>query len=364
MVSSPSAPLMTPSSRSGSMPPAPARLLHPVREASSSPRCDRQETRPGRRLRSRSRASRHRGASGRPSRRRRRQSGSTTPRRLASPSRLAAPSGICASAAAAGFRRRRRAEIRTADQRGGTRRHARVASPCRAPRVAAILRPTFPSSAAWPASLSHCGAGCLPPATQSLRSPPRDPRRRGPAALPRRTLPQPRCPPPRRPRRPAARHGRFLHGGEDGLGACQICWLPAATSSMSFSTDSRLDSTSRSSGFRLRPPRRSAPIRCARPRSVLDGPHRVLDAPGVFTGIARQATDVLGHDGEAFAEVAGARRFDRTVHRQHVGLNRDHADAVDDLFDAAADASSPPIIARLCRSFRATRDPRRQSPMV
>ena len=70
---------------------------------------------------------------------------------------------------------------------------------------------------------------------------------------------------------------------------------------------------------------------------ALDRKHRVFDANGVLTGIARKAADILRYDGESFAELTGARRFDRAVHRQHVGLDRHHADSIDDLVNVAAD---------------------------
>ena len=70
---------------------------------------------------------------------------------------------------------------------------------------------------------------------------------------------------------------------------------------------------------------------------ALDREHRVLDARGVLAGIAGKAADILRDDGEPFAELTGARRLDRAVHRQHIGLDRHHADAVDDLVDVAAD---------------------------
>ncbi len=52
---------------------------------------------------------------------------------------------------------------------------------------------------------------------------------------------------------------------------------------------------------------------------------------------ARQIADVRRHDGETLAEFAGARSFDRAVDGQHVGLDRNRGDGVDDLVDAAAD---------------------------
>ena len=81
----------------------------------------------------------------------------------------------------------------------------------------------------------------------------------------------------------------------------------------------------------------------------LDGAYGVLDPSGVLARVARQAADVLRHDGESFAEIAGARRLDRAVDRQHVGLDRDHADAVDDLVDVAGDAFDRADLVRLWR---------------
>ena len=54
---------------------------------------------------------------------------------------------------------------------------------------------------------------------------------------------------------------------------------------------------------------------------VLDGSDRILDAPGVFAGVSRQTADILGDYGKALAELTRARRLDRTVDREHVGLN-------------------------------------------
>ena len=70
---------------------------------------------------------------------------------------------------------------------------------------------------------------------------------------------------------------------------------------------------------------------------TLDRANRFLDARGVLAGIAGKAAYILRYDGESLAEFACARRFDRAIHRQHVGLYRHHADSINDLVDIDAD---------------------------
>ena len=42
---------------------------------------------------------------------------------------------------------------------------------------------------------------------------------------------------------------------------------------------------------------------------ALDRDNRVLDASGVFAGIARKAADILRYDGKPLAELTGPRRL-------------------------------------------------------
>src|SRR5574343_254790 len=70
---------------------------------------------------------------------------------------------------------------------------------------------------------------------------------------------------------------------------------------------------------------------------VLDALDQVLDAVGVLGRVVREVADVGGHHHEALAVLAGAGGFDAAVDRQHVGLDADLGDGVDDLVDLAAD---------------------------
>ena len=70
---------------------------------------------------------------------------------------------------------------------------------------------------------------------------------------------------------------------------------------------------------------------------VLDGLHRVLDALGVLGGSRARLRMSVDTTAEALAELAGPRRLDRAVDRQHVGLDRHRGDGVHDLVDAPAD---------------------------
>ena len=70
---------------------------------------------------------------------------------------------------------------------------------------------------------------------------------------------------------------------------------------------------------------------------ILDSLDGILDTLGVLGGVACKIADVRGNDGEAFAEFAGASRFNRSVHGQHIGLDRHGGDRVDDLVDPPAD---------------------------
>ena len=135
--------------------------------------------------------------------------------------------------------------------------------------------------------------------------------------------------------------------------------LPAKTTAMSLATVSRLPaiclffstSMAAASAISARSPRTDDDL-------VLDGLHRVLDAVGVFGGIPCQVADVGGHDREALAELAGPRRLDRAVDRQHVGLDRHGRDGIDDLVDTAADLlQRGDLLAALASGFNRRRHP-------
>ena len=94
---------------------------------------------------------------------------------------------------------------------------------------------------------------------------------------------------------------------------------------------------------------------------IADGSHDVLDASGILPAVPRQIPDILGDDRKSFAEIARACGLDRSADRQHIGLDGDHRDAVDDLVDPAADLLEvgDQLDARPCR-FQGVRDARRQ----
>jgi hypothetical protein len=60
---------------------------------------------------------------------------------------------------------------------------------------------------------------------------------------------------------------------------------------------------------------------------------RLVDLPGGPARLARQLLDLLGDDGEALAGLARARRLDRRVEGQQVGLLGDRVDPLGDLAD-------------------------------
>src|SRR5262249_38302368 len=62
---------------------------------------------------------------------------------------------------------------------------------------------------------------------------------------------------------------------------------------------------------------------------------QILDVVGRLRRALRQAPDLRGHHGETAAGLAGARRLDRRVERQEVGLPRDLVDDTDDVADFA-----------------------------
>ena len=83
-----------------------------------------------------------------------------------------------------------------------------------------------------------------------------------------------------------------------------------------------------------------APASAHQPRAGLDlldaGADQALDLLGRFGRALREAAHLAGHDGEAAALFAGARRFDRGVQRQDVGLEGDAVDDADDVGDLLA----------------------------
>jgi hypothetical protein len=68
-------------------------------------------------------------------------------------------------------------------------------------------------------------------------------------------------------------------------------------------------------------------------RRLLDGADLVGDVVGGPGGLAGEALHLLGHDREAAAGIAGARRLDGCVEREQVGLARNVADQAEDRFD-------------------------------
>src|SRR5262249_1180332 len=69
-------------------------------------------------------------------------------------------------------------------------------------------------------------------------------------------------------------------------------------------------------------------------RAAVELGERGLDLRRRIRGAARQRLDLRGGHREALAGVAGARRLDRRVERQQVGLARDRVDVGGDLADA------------------------------
>ena len=69
-------------------------------------------------------------------------------------------------------------------------------------------------------------------------------------------------------------------------------------------------------------------------RCVLNACDLLADLAGCLRGLLRQRLDLGGHDCKAAASLARARRFDRGVERQKVGLPRDGIDQFDDVTDA------------------------------
>ena len=111
----------------------------------------------------------------------------------------------------------------------------------------------------------------------------------------------PRFPPPRPRRRPAARRVRLLSSTKEwprrrlGFAGCS-----SAISLMSVSTTSRLDRTAAVFWFSvLAADNDLLKLTAHRCNLILDGSDGVLDAPGIFAGVARQIADILGDHGKA-----------------------------------------------------------------
>src|SRR5690606_40128643 len=80
----------------------------------------------------------------------------------------------------------------------------------------------------------------------------------------------------------------------------------------------------------------------------LDGADQTADIPGGLGRPLGQLPHLVRHDAETAAVLAGARRFNRRVESQQVGLVRDVADEADDL---------PDLTARVPQLVHALRDP-------
>ena len=116
--------------------------------------------------------------------------------------------------------------------------------------------------------------------------------------------------------------------------------------------------------------RRARPARPAacRPRPCsTESRDQRLDLLGRRGAALRQAAHLGGHHREAAALLAGARRLDRRVQRQDVGLEGDAVDHADDVGDLACEESlMPPIVPHhlattTCAALAATSDaPMRQ----
>ena len=186
-------------------------------------------------------------------------------------------------------------------------------------------------------SASHCGAECFRRARRSLRLPPQDLPHRGPVAWPRPPLAPTRWRLPRQPTPPAARPlpTSFIEARmASALARSARC---RRRSGHILLDDLKSASTASVFWFSVSRRQSRAPVRAARPRSDPGSPNRVLDAPGILPGIAGEAADVFRDDGEPLAEFTCARGLHRSAHRQHVGLDRHHADPFNDLLDVAAD---------------------------
>ena len=66
---------------------------------------------------------------------------------------------------------------------------------------------------------------------------------------------------------------------------------------------------------------------------VLHGADLRRDLVGRLRGLTGERFDLVGDDGKAPARFAGARRLDRGVERQKIGLAGDVADQLDDVAD-------------------------------
>lgn len=70
---------------------------------------------------------------------------------------------------------------------------------------------------------------------------------------------------------------------------------------------------------------------------------RLLDGTGRLRGLQRKRADLGGDDRKTLARITGARRLDRGIQRQQVGLAGDGADLLGDIVDIGKRLEKPAI---------------------